>query len=302
MEDMRLAVELAAEAPEITFGLSQKANYSELLWLQNGPVQGLEAKEEVVRVCAERGFDGHRDWLRAEALWLYYDLGRWDELLSESAAIAQQDGPAGVIAATYRAVVCLRRGVTIDAERELDALLAKSREIGDPQILLPVLVLASEVHQRQADVVTARRLLSELERTSWEQAVSFRARHLTDATRAALACGDACLAARLSEDLHVGAARDRHSLQTAEACLAEAANEPERAQLLYGEAAEGWRQYGHKLELGQALLGVARCRLALGLDREDSLSGARDIFAELGARPLLDAVEALAGEARAVGV
>lgn len=76
----------------------------------------------------------------------------------------------------------------------------------------------------------------------------------------------------------------------------------EQALGLYIEAARRWKDYGHILEEGYALLGAGRCRLMMGgIDEAVTrLHEARAIFTNLGARLLIDEVDRHLGEATAL--
>jgi hypothetical protein len=80
--------------------------------------------------------------------------------------------------------------------------------------------------------------------------------------------------------------------------LAEADGDPKAALLLFEEAAKRWGEYGFVFGRGLALLGSARCLLALGRRTEATpvLHQARDIFAALEAAPTLAEVDALLGD------
>ena len=69
-------------------------------------------------------------------------------------------------------------------------------------------------------------------------------------------------------------------------------------------AAQRWHDFGVPYEEAQALLGQGRCLLALGTAEEaaGSLTGAREVFEHLGARPaLVETEELLATVARLAG-
>jgi hypothetical protein len=90
-----------------------------------------------------------------------------------------------------------------------------------------------------------------------------------------------------------------HALCAARAQLAEADGEHGRAEVLYGEAAERWQDFGVVPERAYALLGRGRCLVALG-DMEGApvpLAEARELFESMGYRPALAATEALLAEA-----
>jgi hypothetical protein len=100
------------------------------------------------------------------------------------------------------------------------------------------------------------------------------------------------------DSIRLTAGRVGHALVAARAVLAEADGDPEAAVPLFEQAAERWAEYGSVLGRGLALLGSARCLLALGrrTDAEPVLREAREIFAGLGAAPALAEVDALLGD------
>lgn len=112
-----------------------------------------------------------------------------------------------------------------------------------------------------------------------------------------MAAGDLDRATALVGDAQPTILRNRLSVLAARAVLAEARGEHNDAATRYAKAADGWEAYGHVLEHGQALLGLGRCRLSLGEpDTEQTLAGARRLFARLRAAPLLAETDRLLGQ------
>jgi hypothetical protein len=112
--------------------------------------------------------------------------------------------------------------------------------------------------------------------------------------RIACAAGDVTLAERLREGVVTAAERDRLSDLTARAVIAETRGETSLASDAYGEAAQGWSDFGCVFEHGLALLGLGRCSAD---DDRESLERARAVFVGLGAAPLVGQVdERLRGE------
>jgi hypothetical protein len=113
-----------------------------------------------------------------------------------------------------------------------------------------------------------------------------------------VAAGDLGSIRRLVDSIRVTAGRTGHALIGARAVLAEADGDPETAVALFDEAAKRWAEYGYVQGRGLALLGSARCLLALGrrADATPALHQARDIFTSLDAAPALAEVDALLGD------
>ena len=80
-------------------------------------------------------------------------------------------------------------------------------------------------------------------------------------------------------------------------CVARATGRHDEAVRLYEDAARRWDEFGCVLELAHALLGLGRCRAALGRsDAGGPLAAAADLFALLGAGALAGEAGALFGE------
>ena len=84
---------------------------------------------------------------------------------------------------------------------------------------------------------------------------------------------------------------------SARAVLAHARRQHADAQSLYEQAAEAWAAYGYPWEQAHALIGAARCRIALDQPAREPLEQARAILTDLGARPLLAETERLLDDA-----
>jgi hypothetical protein len=140
-------------------------------------------------------------------------------------------------------------------------------------------------------------LIEEFEESTREEA-RFRSIHLPDALRVSSFAGALDVAERLFEGAGTSTARDRQADLTGRALLAKARGELEDGADLFAEAAAAWEDYGHALEHGQSLLGLGHCRLALGdAEANSALVAARQVFARLGAGPLLSEAGGLLAEA-----
>jgi hypothetical protein len=91
------------------------------------------------------------------------------------------------------------------------------------------------------------------------------------------------------------------SSATAEAILAEARGESEKALQGYEQVARDWADYGNALEHALALYGAGRCLTELGRAPEGSerLATAREILVELGAMPTVAEIDSLGDQAAA---
>jgi tetratricopeptide (TPR) repeat protein len=291
------------DALQMSFGLGlgletvrSHVNLGELVWTTEGPLQALEIQLAGIDFGERRGMIGPVMWLKGQALWSLFDLGRWDELLriaDELLAWERLHGRSysGVMGLSHKALVLIRRGAVDEARSLSDELLPRARRIEDPQILAPALITAALIEHACGRLSAAVALVEELSSTTRDP---FRANQVTDAVGVCLAAGKVALARKLLDQLPVAMARHRHALLTGEAAMLEAEGELEQAAGRYAQAADCWTTYGFALERALALLALGRCQLALGHTQvNDALITARDIFTRLRARPLVAETDSL---------
>jgi tetratricopeptide (TPR) repeat protein len=245
-------------------------------------------------------------WTSAESLWMLFEAGDWDELLRRAERLLEWDrlgggSQIGVIALTEKARVLVHRGEFRDAAALEDDFLPRAREIADPQVLIPALTTGALSAQARGELAAAVQLLEELDGAT-PAGDPYRAFGLPDALRVCVAAKTIGLGERLIEAIAEGTKRSAHVVVTAEAVLAEARGELERAAEQYASAAERWSEFGFVLERGHALLGGGRCLLGLSRAREAArkLGDARETFARLRARPLVNEAEAFVKQGAAL--
>jgi tetratricopeptide (TPR) repeat protein len=301
-EDLRESLRISLELGLGYYTVNAYGNLADLVWTTEGPAQALELYRAAADFGRRRGIAFKAKWVEAESLWTLYDLGRWDELLASAEELIRWDrryggSQVGVMALSYKAHVLARRGQTAEAESLMSDFLPRARAIQDPQVLAPALVIAALIEEARAESAAAVSLIEEFEESTREEA-RFRNINLPDALRVAIWAGALDVAERLFEGARGGAARDRLAVLTGRAVLAEVRGELAGAADLFAEAAAAWEEYGHALEHGRSLLGLGRCRLALGqAEANNILSAAREVFARLGAGPLLGEADGQLAEA-----
>jgi tetratricopeptide (TPR) repeat protein len=249
-----------------------------------------------------RGAMGNLHWLIAESAWMLYDLGRWDEVLEATsrvlAFVGSSTGQLRLVALPYIAQVLVRRGKTAEAAVLVEEFVALARDARDPQVLVPALAVAALVEQARGDLAAAVSFVDEIEESTREIADNHRAFMVDELAAVSVEAGDLDSIRRLVDSIRLTAGRTGHALVGARAVLAETDGDPEAALSLFEEAAKRWAEYGYVFGRGLALLGSARCLLAVGrrTDAIPVLQEARDIFAGLDAAPALAEVDALLGD------
>jgi hypothetical protein len=292
LEDLRSGLDLALELGlGIETGTSY-LNYAEMLWPYEPLSSVLEMLDASLEFAQRRGLTHHEMWTRGARLWRCYEAGRWDELLSEADELMRWDARQGgtqieVNASGSMVPVLVHRGQLDDALRQVELFLPRSREIEDPQALIPALVVAALAHASSGDHERALSLITEYEHTTRDKAHR-RVETLAVAVRIVVAIGSLELARTIVDGTRDVVPGDTGNLAvvTVEAMLAEAEGRSAAAADLYREAESGWGQWGSVVEQAYALLGLGRCGDDAATER------AMAIFGRLRARPLATAARA----------
>jgi tetratricopeptide (TPR) repeat protein len=273
------------------------ANLAVQLWELDGPATALEVWEAAVEFAHARGFRTEELWARAGLLEVMFDLGRWDEVASTAAALADADPEEGggqlrAFADIYRASVLARRGRLDEAALLVEGFVPGVRTLGRAEFLAPALTVAAVLEQLRGHHGAAVELADEFGRETQEHDV-YRLLFLPDAVRVLVACGELVRAGALVPD--EGRARNdrhRHAISSARAAIAEATGDLPDAARRYEACAAAWSRYGSAFERAQALLGHARTLRALDdAGAVDAMERAREALADLGAAPWLERVD-----------
>ncbi|MGH2463247.1 MAG: ATP-binding protein [Candidatus Limnocylindria bacterium] len=280
-------------------------NYAGMRWAFEGPAQGLETYTQGMEFATRRGLEGNWIWERAESVTCLFDLGRWDEVLAvadevEAEARLRSWTQPLSLAQAPRVHVLALRGQVSDAARAVSETMPAARQVGDPQLMIPMLAATALMELQRNDraaVVDALREIDQI--TSGTSGLIGSA--AADVVRIALAAGDLDLAGRLLRANPGLPGRSDNIVITGQALLAEADGRPEEAVGAFRDAADRWAAYGHVIEHGRALLGVGRCLVALGRAAEAAgpLQEARETFGGPGATVLMAEVDDLLARATA---
>ncbi len=266
-------------------------NLANTLWLTRGPEAALQTYQDGIEFSGRRGLAGASSWARAEALWVTFEVGRWDELLATADELiigleAEVASHLAVTAATYRALVETRRGGQETYPRDPPYLVA-AREIADMQVLVPALLTAAQAAAQAHQDEDASRLLAEFQGLTADNP-AWRLHDLASAARVAIAAGVEDISGLLPAEAFA-VRRYQLMMLSSRALMAEAAGDMEPAADLFRRASDGWREYGHLPEEGESRLGLARClaKLARPAEAIEPVRSAVAIASELAATPLL---------------
>jgi len=297
-EDSREGLRVALEAAPAPLVAASHVNLGDMTWVQNGPEKGQELYEAATEIGLRRGAPAAANWARMESMWTRFDLGDWDELLQVGDGVLGEEpepkiSQVAILAEAYRQDVLVHRGHG-DAEVIETLLLPRAREIRDGQVVVPVFRVASLARLTRGDPAGAVELVRELDELLWGRPGP-RSWLLNGASRVCHAAGAVDLLRSLIDQGVEYMTRDRNSVASARASLAELEGEPTGAVERYEHAAARWEAFPSVLEHGLALMGAGRCLLVLGRQNEGAvrLRAARERFGALKAAPLVSEVDDL---------
>lgn len=305
MADLQAAIETGLKVGEGRETAVAYNNYAGMRWAFEGPAQGLETYTEGIEFAARRGIEGSTIWQRAESTLCLYDLGRWDEVLAVANEIAAEAEARSwtqprSLAQPPRILVLAFRGQVADAARLVTDAMPAARQVGDPQLLIPMLQASALVDVRRNDRAAAIQALGEIELIT-SRTTGLVGSVTAEIVRLAVAAGDLDLARRLLKANPGFPGRSETIVASGRAVLAEAEGRYDDALFGFRDAAERWAANGNVIEGGRALLGVGRCLVALGLTAEavDPLGEARDVFVGVEAAVLVAEVDDLLAQTAA---
>jgi class 3 adenylate cyclase/tetratricopeptide (TPR) repeat protein len=283
LSDLRDALARALESDRgqvVSVGYNNLGHY---LWLLESLRSGLETKQEGIAFAQRRGLLGSVRWTQMETMWIYFDLGEWDEVLAIASELDTFDLEREVIhlravIPTFRAFVLALRGQSAELIGPTEEFLALARQIADPQVLVPALAVAAVLADLQGDAGHAIAAIEEMEQVTRDHPDWSRLLHVLPALRICVELDRLELGERFLDRPDARGARLEHANVACRAIVAEARGEKDEATALYEDAARRWQEYEFPFERAHALLGHWRCT-----GEAESLLEAQTTFDRLGA-------------------
>jgi hypothetical protein len=245
--------------------------------------------------------------LKASSLSLLFDTSGHDEALDLAADLAAQFEAAGNMGdlTEVRAIqtrILILRGQPARAAGWLDWLVTTTRDSGDPASIVLGFAAAAAGHAALGRLEPAAALLAEVDITPGTRATYYYAPWLPTMVRTAVDIDRVDLAEQPLTGVEPRHPYAQHALAAANAVIAEHHGHHHTAATAYADAAQRWEQFGVVPEQAHALLGQARCLIALGHTTEatPALRQARTVFEQLQAAPALAEIDALLGPASAL--
>jgi class 3 adenylate cyclase/tetratricopeptide (TPR) repeat protein len=253
-----------------------------------GPKATLRQLDSGEELCNARGLASAASWLRIMRVSCLAQVGRLREGLVMADAILpgfERTGDDQSFAETafWKALILLEVNGTAEhiAEQALQAArrteMTQSLALGQTAAALHCWAVGD---LSQADV-----LLGELRHNTGSEKTSWAA-SLHHVVRCAVGIGDLDLAREfvtVMEATGNAIPANQHALLTAKAVLAHADGDRNNAIDLFTQAAHRWKQFGSRLELAHALLGLVDSLIAAGRDANEPLQEALDLFTTMGA-------------------
>ncbi|MDH3247611.1 MAG: hypothetical protein OEQ47_01510 [Acidimicrobiia bacterium] len=172
--DRERGIEMLSEAYRIGMDLGDMSyayaanNLHAFLQVMEGPETALAVIEPAVEFLELRGQKASLDFTRSSRVESLVWLGRWDEAESELREVIDHDLARGgtqivTMARNLLMPVFTYQGRYQEAYALIEPTMERSREIRDPQVLLPSLSAAIHAAARSGHPDEARRLITELE-------------------------------------------------------------------------------------------------------------------------------------------
>ena len=267
-----------------------------------GP-RAYDIAEEGLEFLCGLGVSGGVSYLENNRSWGRYLAGRLDEALAivdtalevgnEDYLMAAWDTKAQILVAMGRGAEALHYAEL--ADRGARAMGERALALGSGATLVMALSAIGEKER-------ATELLEGIATAPAFPGYQGYEESIPNLIRCALKLGESALAGQLLARVSPGMPLMDHVIAIGRALLDESQAEYETAQAGFSEAALAWHDFGVPYEEAQALLGRGRCLVALGKDdgAREPLTGAREIFESLGAKPALIETEALLARAGVV--
>jgi tetratricopeptide (TPR) repeat protein len=260
-------------------------NYADALFYFDSARAARDGWEEAAEFARERGLAWAEMWTTGESLRALLHLGEWDELRLRADKVLRWAAEHGggqleIFPHLYLTEVLVHRRDIAGAAEQVDALMPRARESGDPQVVVPGLAAAALVESARGDQDRALGHVLELEAMTRESP-GWRTYCLTWPARIAAAAGELHLIEAFLDGSDDPSNWNACARPTARALLAEARGGIDGASILYRDAADRWSEFGSVTERGYALLGLGRCGDTAAMREGD------EIFGRLGASPVL---------------
>jgi class 3 adenylate cyclase/tetratricopeptide (TPR) repeat protein len=300
---VRHAYDIAREHELPTAGLRAINNLAEVLNRSDRYEDALERLQEGLALARRVG-DRQLEWaMLAEMTYPLVLMGRWDEALAGAAQVPESEWSTTRLNVMVSSLmpVYLSRGQLDEAQRVYALLDANAADMQERGTIATATVMLARSEGRYGDALAAANAIREdtgvLGVGNQDIKASF-----VESLEAAFALGDRDEVERLLREIDAIPRGVRPRLVSANADRFRALLGAQRGaagdeiEARFGAAEAVFRQIGLPLHLAVTLLEHAEWRQAGGLEASEQAGEARVIFGQLGARPWLERLDAVAAE------
>lgn len=307
LSDLQAAADMALDRNMTQPAITALNNLATVAATVRSTEEALAVIDKGIALCEERGAVAGTIWASFTKCEILVPAGRWDEVLELADVVVERDGAmggsqAGTGAAALKAIVLFYQGREAEARHLHESVLEAAREIGDQQVIAPVLAFAATLAADVGDRSAVIDMSQQYDRSTADNP-GMRSYYLAMVSGALWERGEVGLLRQIVRSTPpVGAlggvqvARARGHLAAAEGDWAAAAGH-------FGQAIERAEEAGRYLDGTLARIELAKTLGAAGrfddvpllLDEAGSRAG------RMGATKLLGLIENLAAAEEAAG-
>jgi len=258
-------MDLSARAQNLDDMVTSESYLSDWLLAYEGPAVALPHLDASIELADRSGVLSQGGWAKAQSLFVLYELGEADAVLSRAQEILavgrdRLDSAIWLTAQAHRVKVLVPLGLAAEVPSRGELFAEAAGAEDDLQVMSPVLLAAARLALADGMRDEAAGYLRRFEELTREAAREFREASLMEAVE--LCVGAVSL--RIARDLVDASEGDiphhRCTLLSARAALLEAEGSVAGAERTYAEAAAAWDAFGTPHQARLARAGAARCR------------------------------------------
>ncbi len=297
LDDLQAAADMALDRNMTQPAVTALNNLATVAATARSTDEALAAIDKGIALCEERGAVAGTIWASFTKCEILVPAGRWDEVLELADYVAERDAALGgsqaaTGAASLKAIVLFYRGQRAEARRLHATVLKSAREIGDQQVLSPVLAFEALMAADSGECSAAIDLCEQYH-TSTVDNPGMRSYNLAAATEALWACDEKNLLLRLAQSTRAVGALGEVQVARARGHAAAVNGDCRAAADHFEQAIERAEEAGRYLDGTLARLERARALDAAATRSEIPrlIGEARERAERMGAAKLLDRLD-----------
>ncbi len=307
LDDLQAAADMALDRNMTQSAITALNNLATVAATVRSTEEALAVIDKGIALCEERGAVAGTIWASFTRCEILVPAGRWGEVLELADSVIERDAEiggsqAGTGAAALKSIVLFYQGREAESRRLHESLLKTAREIGDQQVIAPVLAFAATLAADSGDCSAVIDLSREYDTTTADNP-GMRSYHVAMVTGALGACGELGVLRRIVRSTRPVGALGDVQLARARGHLAAANGDWQEAADCFEQAIVRAEQAGRYLDGTLARLERAGVLGAAGIydDIKVLLDEARGRAERMGAAKISAWIDDVAGEHEAAG-